>query len=939
LHGLRAIFVGRQAELLALEKLSQNLFLGKGGLAWVEGDPGIGKSRLTREFEARITEEHSRRVQDSTHPPLILRGTCTARRSDFAFSVFSDLLSSALDIQSNFTPSDIYRQVEESLREWPQELKETRPFLEMLVGVQPSGALGEQLVALEPEQLRRQTFVAINRLCSWMADRRPLILILDDVQWIDAISADLLLYLTPLAISHPLLFICAQRLNEPSDHEKTLAQVRKLFGQSSLHLQLLPLSIDECHSLLSQFLSRDGGSGLDQAILSLIVQQSGGNPYFIEEFVRMLVEQDYLRVARGGLEVNQTLQVDTLRIPSSLETLIRARVDSLPTSARELLQVASIIGHRFASDLLAEIAQRRQIGSYLEVLHTRGMLARISAPLAEISSGRSTPASSRSEPLVEAAEVGHWEFSHPMIEGVVYNTVLKAQRRILHHRTALALETHWRGVESEHAEDLAYHFAKAEQYTPALGYLILAGERAAARHANDAAVAYFEQASDMLSAVPQASAENRWRIICGLGEVYQFTGNYAASLSTLQTGAELLKNTVLTSAQFASLYRLMGDTYQKKGDLDQAIHNLQVAIEMVGHGRIDLHDPASEAEAARIYARLGWSYFIKADFDNARDAVLKAENLARNANNLNALAAAENLLGGIHYRKGDLLQAVHHTRQAMTYWQELGYSWGVAVTLSNLGILEVTAGDWKSAADSFRRALRLRQEMGDVEGVAIAHNNLGHLGLDQGKLQEAETSFRSSLEISGPFQMTYHKATSYQGLAQALLDQASLLARNSPKRQKWITEAEEVIQTGSRLAQEIEARELQAEMQRVASRITLEQGQIEHAEQQGREAITLAMEIGSSMPESGARRAVAEALLRRGQAEQALQTILEVWERLSPNVDELETGRVHAQLAKIYQALQNPVKTELHRNTARQIFERLGAAHDLLLLGVGELTG
>ena len=875
LIGLKTVFIGRQSELESLLQLSQKLLNeGSGSVVWMEGEPGIGKSRLTREFESKILPQGA----------LLWRGNCTARRSDLAFSVFSDLLSDALDIQPNFSPEQIYNQVERGLANWSME-PEIRPFVEMLVGVQPTGLGGEQLISLEPEQLRRQTFVALNRLLSRLANRQPLVLVLDDVQWIDSISADLLLYLSPLAVSHPVMFICAQRLNEPSAYQQTLERVRNMSSQVLFNLKLKPLSMQECRTLLDEFM---GNVTMDSTLNSLIVQQSGGNPYFIEEFVRMLLEQNYLRVVHGNVEVNQSLQIDNLRIPSSLETLIRARVDALPVAARQLLQVASVVGHHFTSPLLSEVADRNNVQPLLDLLSNRGMLN-------------------------QTSEADLWEFSHSMIEIIVYNAVLKAQRRILHHRTAQVLEAQWRGVEYEHAEELAYHFGKADEHAKTLDYLILAGERSASRHANETAVAYYEQASDLLSAVPGATPVHRWRIISGLGEVYQFTGNYEASMAVLQSGLEMLQNELLTPAQKAGLCRLVGETYLKKGDLDEAITNYQAALAIAS----ETEDAAENAEAARIYARLGWCYFYKGDFEQAHAAVLKAQQRARLSNNLNALAAAENLLGGIYWSRGNLAQSMQHTRQAMAYWQEMDYTWGVAVTLNNLGILQVNTGDWNAAAQSFQKAFNLRLEMGDVEGMALAHNNLGQIALDQGKLTEAETAFRGSLNVSEPFQMTIHRGRSHLGLAQTLMYQGRL------------AEAEQVLQTGLKLADELEAREMQAELQRVHAQIALISGEFALAQQRAAEAASTAVEIGSNSIESSSRRIAAASLLGQGLAAPALAMLSENWERLSPNVDELETGRVHAQFARIYRSLQDAENAKTHHDLAFEILGRLGAGYDL----------
>jgi tetratricopeptide (TPR) repeat protein len=640
--------------------------------------------------------------------------------------------------------------------------------------------------------------------------------------------------------------------------------------------------------LLREFLA---SADLPDTILSLIVQQSGGNPYFIEEFVRLLVEKDYLRLVRGRLMANITLQADTLVIPASLESLIRARVDALETPARQLLQVAAVIGHRFNRALLTKVAERDYVDVILAALHTRGMLN-------------------------PTAEDDQWEFSHPLIELIVYNTVLIAQRQILHQRTAAALETQWQGSQEEHAEDLAYHFGKAEMHEKALYYLILAGERAAARHANDAAVSFYEQAADLLSAVPQAGDESRWRILSGMGEVYQFIGNYDKSLAVLQSGLDLVDNQEIPTAQRAGIYRRMGDTAHKKGDQEQAIVYLQQALKVIG----DPGDLASQVEIARIYARLGWCLFMLSDIEKAKDAVMQSMHHAAKANNTTALAMAENYLGGILYRQGDLEQAMQHTRTAMAYWQEIGYSWGVAAALSNLGILEITSGNWRAAHTSIKRSLTLRQEMGDVDGVAITNHNLGHLVRDQGDVEQAELHYRDSLAVSRPFQMNWHAANSFVGLAQSLLYQGR------------IDEAEEALQEGHRLALEINAPDVIVEALCTTADILLARGELVESEAQAQEAEKLAAQIGINPLQATACRLQSASLLRQGRIELARHKLENAWQALAGSPDMLEDGRLHVLAILIAQAANSREEAERHRLAAEQIFNQLGAARDLEML-------
>jgi predicted ATPase/class 3 adenylate cyclase/Tfp pilus assembly protein PilF len=883
LIGLKTPFIGRKKELEAMHKMSLVLDEGTGAIIWIEGDGGIGKSRLMREFSSQLLQ----------HGYMVLSGACTSRRSEHAFSLFSDLLLQTFDIHPNYSSKVINEQIDLKLNQLSQELLETRPFLQLLMGVQPSGALGEQVIAMEPEQLRRQTFVAIHRLMSVLASKQPLALFLDDLQWIDSISADLLLYLSHQIVSQRILLVCAQRQKEISPFEQILARTRRMHPEKITQLTIRPLTNDECQQLLSEFLS---SADLPQSILSLIVQQSGGNPYYIEEFVRLLVEKDYLRLIRGRLVTNRTIQASSLEIPKSLESLIRARVDSLDSAAKELLQVASVIGHRFDQTVLALVSKHDYIDKGLAVLQTRGML---------------TPAS----------DVDHWEFSHPLIEVSVYNTLLRAQRRILHQRTAVVLENQWQGHEGEHAEDLAYHYGKADIHAKALHYLILAGERAAARHANDVALSYYEQAADLQSAVPDVSDESRWRIIRGMGEVHQFIGNYDTSLAVLKNGRDLLHSASLSPAQRAGIFRRMGDTAHKKGDQDQAILFLQQALEV-----LDVpEDIPSHTEAALIYARLGWCLFMLSDLDNAKDSVMKSRYHAGQANNITTLAMTENHLGGILFRQGDFQQAMQHTRTAMSYWREIGYSWGVAAALSNLGILEIAAGNWQAAFNSIKRSLELRQKMGDVDGVAITNHNLGLLARDQGDMIQAESYFRDSLAVSKPFQMNFNTANSLVSLSLSLL------------YQEKHAEAEKTLKEGLHLAEEINAPDVIVEAYCVAAEKCLFGGQLVEAESNARNACELASQIGLSTLQVTAYRLIAESLLRQGKLHQADDALGNAWEALAEGHDRLEEGRLHTVAMRIEHAKQDYKQSKKHHLAAEEIFQKLGAARDLKMLGSIEI--
>ncbi|MBA3531984.1 MAG: AAA family ATPase, partial [Ardenticatenales bacterium] len=527
LFGIQTRLIGREHLLRAMLELSKKLPEGKGGLIWLEGEAGIGKSRLMQEFSKSI----------SATSVLVWRGQCTPQTSQRSFSLFSDLLMDVFDVQPSDSTHQVRERVQKTLEYWPVEAQAAAPYLELLLGVKSSG-MGDDnpLDSLEPDQLRQQTFVALRTLLKSMAIQQPVILLLDDLHWIDPLSADLLLFLGYMVSSLPIFFVGAHRPPETGKEEERLQAVKNLYPEQSIHLPLNRLSAQESEVFLSELLLE---ADLPHKLRRIIIEQSDGNPYYIEEFIRMLIEQGYLTYGETKQwEVAANLRLEELPLPTSLEALIRSRINTLPAELKQLLQYAAAVGRPFTSNLLKFITGLADPQEELFDLEQRGMLRRV-------------------------PELSEWQFGHRLIESVVYGSMLKAQRKVLHLRVAFALEARWAGFEADHAEELAYHFSQADESAKALSYLILAGERAIARSANEEALSYFQRAADLLASVTETPSILRWRLTVGLGDAYQFLGRYAEATTALLGGLTLAEAGQLADEHRAGLYRRLGRTAQK----------------------------------------------------------------------------------------------------------------------------------------------------------------------------------------------------------------------------------------------------------------------------------------------------------------------------------------------------------------------------------------
>ena len=885
--GTETDFLGRDDALQAMSTLAENLAQGLGGIIWIEGEAGIGKSRLMREFAAMVGDART----------TVWSGGCSPQRANHPFSLFSDLLLPVLGVHPNDPLERINRSIEEALAGWPDDARQALPYLQMLSGVRPDGVVGERLGRLEPEQLRQQTFVALRRLLITLSRRRQLVLLLDDLHWIDPISAELLVFVATTVVNAPVLFVCAQRREGGDAPNDRLLRLQGLLPGQTLHRTLDRLPPDVSRLLLQRLLPN---VTLPEALLALVVARSEGNPYFIEEFVRMLIEKGYVSHGSAGWEAAADLDLAALNVPQSLQTLIRSRVDALPAELKQTLQAAAILGQTFELRLLEALSGRPDLRIIVGRLASRLMLRKGSTP-------------------------DQWAFSHTLIETIVYEGMLDSDRRAAHGRVAMLLAADHSADHPEQAKTLAYHYLRAGEERKALPYLIMAGEHAADQRAEEEALQHFSQAEAILADMPEPAETWQWRVTVGLGDVYRFMGQYADAMAMLEKGLPLLENGQLARKGQADLYRRLGDTARKKGDYEVARRYLTLAQDLTR----EPSDNELRLELARTLLGLSWVHYGQGQFQQARAAGEESLVHAQAVDGLGEQAAVHNLLGGIHYRIGAWRDALHHTTRAMVLWEQMDYTWGVAMVLGNLGILAFSAGHWPKAISFFERSLALRREMGDMEGVVIVENNLANAYRGQGNAVEAEVHFRESVINARAFEIAFHFANSSVGLAHVVLWQGR------------VAEAAQILEEGLRKAEAIQAQDIVAEARRVLAEIRLAQGDSGAALHMAQDAAALAAAVGNVSYQAAAWRVAAAAGLALGNGQLARAHIGRAEALLSEATDEIEMAHVAAQAYQIYTFCGAEAQAKACFQTAREIYARLRADRFLERLeaaGAGAVT-
>jgi len=449
-------FVGREAEVEQLRKALEQAGRGQGQLVAVVGEPGVGKSRLFHEFT------HSHRTQDW----LILEAGSVSYGKTTSYLPVIDLLKEYFKVHERETHREMREKVTGKLLTLDRAMEPMLPALLALLDVPVEDA---QWAALDPPQRRRRTLDAVKRLLLLESQMQPVLVIVEDLHWIDGETGALLDGLVDSLPTARFLLLLNYR-----------PEYQHAWGNKSYYTQLRldalpPASAGE---LLLALLGTDATV---KALKPVLIARTGGNPLFIEESVRTLVETKALAGERGAYQLARPL--DTIDVPATVHAILASRIDRLAPADKQLLQTASVIGKDSPFALLLAIAE-------LTEEDLRRGLAHLQA----------------AEFLYETSLFPDLEytFKHALTHEVAYDSLLQERRRAAHARIVAAIEAAYPDRLAEHAERLAHHAFTAQIWEKALPYLRRAGAKAIALCAYRQASTYLDQALVVLQHLPES---------------------------------------------------------------------------------------------------------------------------------------------------------------------------------------------------------------------------------------------------------------------------------------------------------------------------------------------------------------------------------------------------------------------------------------------------
>jgi predicted ATPase len=348
LAGLASPMVGRNAELTTLLGLCEAVRAGLGRAVLIVGEPGLGKTRLIGEWKAAI----SRTMPDPA--PRWIEGHCLSYGQSLAYHLLIDLLRSLTGIPDMADEGEaraILRAFVEGL--FGDSMLDLYPQLGHLLSLKLEEEALKRIELLDPQALQTQYLAAIEKILLALAECNPLVLVLEDLHWADPSSTELLIKLLPLASAAPVLFCMATRPERDTPGWKLVASARETLGSSLTELTLPSLSDAESRQLVANLLAIEA---LPDELRTQILHKAEGNPFFVEEVIRMLIDRGAI-VHRDGTW-HAECRIESLEIPDNLQGLLLARIDRLPEEAKRTLRVAAVIGRQFPVKVLERVLGR-----------------------------------------------------------------------------------------------------------------------------------------------------------------------------------------------------------------------------------------------------------------------------------------------------------------------------------------------------------------------------------------------------------------------------------------------------------------------------------------------------------------------------------------------------------------------------------------------------
>jgi len=683
-------FVGRDRERALLNAQLETARGGAGRFVVLIGEAGVGKSRLLHEL----------RVTASIAGIRMLAGRCDAYGTTTPFRPFIEAVHDALGLSRGGSVSERVDAAIASIRAIDASLEEYIPlYLAMLSIPSDAHPVPERL---RGELFQAAMFEAVGALFTLTSRETPTLLLLEDWHWADAASRAALRQLVEIVPEFPLFVVVTSR-PDGSD-----------WGTAA-HQLLVPLAPLDGTASAAIACAVFGAERIAPGFMARLHEQTGGNPFFLEELCEALREAGAVTLRDGEAAANAI----SIHVPETVQGVLRTRMDRLDDRSRDVLRLASVIGRDFTHGVLADVAELDDLGSAIERLIASGVVQQVAT----------------------APEITY-RFKHTLAEEVAYDSLLAHQRVVLHAAVGRAIERRYAGQLDEHVARLADHFSRAEEWPEAVRYGLREADRATAITQNADALATLERVEQWVFRLPDGAGRRDLEadVLLRQERLCETLGLRSRQLALVDRLISLLAP-FGPSERLAQAYLRQGDAFTLLRRYEAAERALGTALRIAG----ELDDAVGERHSLRSLALLR-SY--EGRNDEALSTIQRVLALGRATGDTRAEAGDLATMANILRAMGQPERALPVLQTALARTQAADNPIRYGALLNVIGTVYRDMGDYETALEYFRRVPAQGVERRHPVNASFTLPAIAQIQLQQGLIDEALDTYRQAVEIN-----------------------------------------------------------------------------------------------------------------------------------------------------------------------------------------------
>ncbi len=753
-----------------------------GGVFYVYGEAGIGKSRLLYEI---AESEHDNIETFFLQSDGILKKSMNpfiyffnnyfkqsqAQTQDAKREIFDEIYNNLLEVLNN-APSTQFEQKGENKENIISELVRTKSLIGALMGIKWEESLYEQLGA---KARFENTLDAVKTFFKASSILNPLIILLEDLHWIDEDSLKVFEILTRNIESLPIIIVASSRFYD--DGTKPTFQLSSEVPQREMILK--ELDSDSVYDFIALKL----GYKPDDELFRFIMDKTKGNPFYAEQFCFYLKDNNliktYIKTDASDEDKEEALtfyrfKVKTFEIPKNVNSIIVSRIDRLTKELKEAVQISSILGNEFDINIFFEMQDiLRKLIDYLNLVIDEEFDMWALSTMLKSNELKSLLSEGEIERIWHSLTERKYSFNNMLLREVAYDMQPRKRLQNLHRIAGESIEKVYSGDETYYS-DLAFHYEKADISDLARKYLWKASEYASKNYKNQSAINLYDK---LLRYVYNKDEEAD---ICGKkGEILDLIGSWDKALKVLDRGIELSKQTGNVKKE-AELKVIYGKILQERSEYSNALTMLfeardlsksvtdkrTLANALINIGEIyrlkGKYDDSLEhfKKSLVIYAEIGDKkgtsdsldyigniYRHKNNYDKALECHFKSIEIKEAIGDKDGISLAYNNIAIIYWNKGENEKSMEYLQKSLEIKEKLGNKRGKCISLNGLGILYKDKGEYDKALKCQLESMRINEEAGDKRGVSMCTDGIGIIYSIQGEYDKAIEHFKKSLDI------------------------------------------------------------------------------------------------------------------------------------------------------------------------------------------------